>query len=212
MKILLHRRRYICFIIYCVSLFGCAGISGHIRLYEGPKKTDDEIARFLVPSELELVAINGVELKAPYVPDSHYQVELLPGDHQIMVLYSEYWGDPTGGSLVVSDVFYLQITVVSGSTYMFKHNGPEDLMNVDILVSDIKIWLEQPKTGQTIEAVSRSVSGIYFNRTIRQIATGKEAGKLKEVVDSSPINSEKQTPAKSQLPTDQDTSSTLIAE
>lgn len=216
-KISLHCHRYICLIIYFLSLFACAGAAGPIRLYEGTKKPDDEIARLLVPSELEVVAIDGEELDVPYVPDSQYQVELLPGDHQIAVVYSEYWGDPTVGNLVVSDAFYFRIALAAGSTYMFKHDAPEDLMNADISPRDIKIWLEQPQTGQTINAVSRGTYGTLLARTIRQLGTGKEAGKPKAVVnspaiDSGEMDSEKQTAATSQTLATQNDSSALLAE
>lgn len=210
----LRRYRYACLIINVVFLSACAGAAGPIRLYEGPKKPDNEIARFLVPSELEVVAIDGKALEAPYVPDGQYQVELLPGDHQIAVVYSEYWGDDTVGSLVVSDAFYFQFATAAGGTYVFKHNGPEDLVNAnfDTLIGDIKIWLEQRKTGQTINAASTSAYGGFLARTIRQVATGQGEGTPKAGVPSLQTNNAQAASPTLPLPTDTGAASALIAE
>ncbi len=206
--------RYLCLIISVVFLSACASTHGPVRVYDGAKRPDNEIVRFLIPSALEVVALDGKELKTPYIPDGQNQLELLPGDHELKVIYTEYWGDPSSGGLEVSDASYFKLATTAGSTYVFKHNGPTDLVHAGfgMLVNDIKIWLEQRETGKTINAVNRGAYGGILTRTIRQVVTGKEEGKPKEGVTALQKTGAKVTPATPPLVTDQGASSAVLAE
>ncbi|HEB85798.1 MAG TPA: DUF2057 domain-containing protein [Gammaproteobacteria bacterium] len=178
-KTLHPRHRHIWLIICVLFLSACANTNGPIRLYAGPQKSKNEIVTFRVPYELEVVAIDGRKLKMPYVPEGQYQFELLPGNHVLKVIYTAYWGDDTSGNVVVSDAFYFRVATTAGSSYVFKHNGPTDLVyaSFDSQISDIRIWLVQQKTGQTINAISTRAYGNYLTRALRHVVSGTEEGK-----------------------------------
>jgi len=177
-KIFLCRYHYIGLIVYAIFLSACVSTNGPVRMYEGDKRPDSEIAKILVPYELDVLAVDGKSLKTPYVPGGQYEIEVLPGDHEFRVFYEEYWGDPTAGGLKVSDVFNFKLSTIAGSRYVFKHNGPEDLVGADsgMQDSDINIWVELQETGQTYKAVDRAAYGGLFNRAIRQVVTGSVEG------------------------------------
>lgn len=216
-KMLYPRCGHIWFIIIIGGIFlsACASTNSTVRLYGGSEKPDSEIVKIRVPYELEVLSIDGRKLKTPYVPDGEYLLELLPGKHVFKVIYTEYWGDETSGNIEVSDAFYFQVATTAGSHYVFKHNGPADLVYASFnwSISDIKIWLVQQETGQTINAASTSTYGNYLTRTLRQAASGTEEDKPVTDSNTAQKNNTKMTsPTTLKLTAKPDDSSALIAE
>jgi len=145
-----------------VSLSACAAIKDPVQVYEGAQKPDSEIVKLIVPYELKVEQLDGSSLDTPYVPGGQYQLHLLPGDHQIMVFYEEYWGDAASGAMEISDFFNFKLTTTAGSRYVFKHTGPTDLLYADSgePASKIKIWVKQQGTEQETQAAGRIAGGL----------------------------------------------------
>lgn len=159
--------KYSVLVFTMIFLSACAGTE-YTRLYEGDTRPDNEVVKLFVPYELEIVIIDNQEFKTPYTPDGKYQIDLLPGKHNIKLSYKEFWGVSTGGAVVVSDIFYFDFVTVAGTQYEFKHNGPNNLAraNLDNSVSDITVWLSLTGSEQKIQATRRVAYGSYLNRTI----------------------------------------------
>ena len=174
-KIFLDLHRYLIMVIMFVLLVSCANVNSPVRAYAGAKRPDADIARFLVSSSLEVLVIDGKKLEVPYLPGSQYELEVLPGDHVLKVVYAELWGDPTTSEHVTSDAFYFKISTTANAVYEVKHNGPEDLVDTDFThLSEIKIWIEQPKTGQTIHAANVTAYGSAITRAFQPSANEQE--------------------------------------
>lgn len=175
-KTVLDFHRVMILSIFLVLLSSCASASKPIRAYAGAERPAAEIARFQVPSALEILAFDGKKLETPYVPGSQYELEVLPGEHVLKVVYAELWGDPTSSEHVTSDAFLFKLSVSAGRTYKFKHNGPEDLVAADFTqLSDIRIWIEQPETGQAVKAENVTAYGSEVTRAILPSLSGQDA-------------------------------------
>ena len=154
-------------LICTITLSACAGIENPVQVYDGVKKPEREIVTLVMPHELKVEQLDGKSLDTPYIPEGQYQLHLLPGDHQIMVFYEEFWGDASSGSIEVSDYFNFKITTTAGNYYIFEHTGPDDRLNADSWesASDINIWVKQQGTGQNTQAVSRIAGGLIAGLT-----------------------------------------------
>ncbi|MFV2061262.1 MAG: DUF2057 family protein [Gammaproteobacteria bacterium] len=171
LKCKLHYYRNSIFIILISGLVACA-TNDLSQLYEGDTKPDNEIAKILLPASLEVAEIDNKSIRTPFNPDGFQPIGLLPGKHKIRVYYKEHWGASTGGGVAVSDVFDFDVTLEAGKEYVFKHNGPKDLVDADIesTVNDIKIWLYQPDTKITTQASGRVAYGNFINRAVMSAA------------------------------------------
>lgn len=210
------RYRYVGLIICAISLSACAGIKDPVQVYDGAKKPDSEIVKLLMPYELKVEQLDGKSLDTPYVSGGYYQIHLLPGDHQIMVSYEEYWGDASSGAIEVSDIFNFKLTTTAGSRYVFKHTGPTDLLYADSGPSarEINIWIKQQDTGQDTHAVGRIEGGLLASMT-RQSAGDIKEGVVETTVQSPATPGTTSTPptiVEPVLAKDEATSTVLAAE
>lgn len=184
-----NRYRYVGPMIVAFLLSACAAVSndGPVRLYTGAKKPDSEVVRLIIPGELKVEKLDGKKVETPYVPGGNYELQLLPGDHRIRIFYEEFWGDLTSGAMEKSDIFNFNLAAAAGSTYVFKHDGPKDVTNVDIGKSAkyIKIWVKHQDSGQTTHAASKIESGIVADMMRKAAGTAKQG----EVVgqDGTPV-------------------------
>ena len=174
-KIIFDFHRVMILSILLVLLSSCANANKPVRAYAGVERPAAEIARFQIPSALEILAVDGKKLETPYVPGSQYELEVLPGEHVLKVVYAELWGDPTTSEYVTSDAFLFKLSVGAGRTYVFKHNGPEDLVAADFTrLGDIRIWIEQLETGQTVQAENVTTYGSAVTRAILPSTYGQD--------------------------------------
>jgi len=168
MMLSLHFYKLLVIFIGILVLTACGTMSDPIRSYEGTK-SEQEIVKFIIPADLDLLKLDDEDFKdSPKISDGQYQLEILPGKHRFKIIYSRIWGSDALGSFVESDAFYFDVTTTAGSVYEFKHNGPLDLSDADNWydIDDIKIWLEEQKTGHKIKPMSVFAYGNIISRYI----------------------------------------------
>lgn len=181
-------RGYKLYVVAIALLFlnACSSTSGPVHLYEGAKQSDSEVVKLIVPAALDVIELDGKEFKdSPSISEGQYQLELLPGSHALKVVYSQVWGGDALGSMVKSDDFYFMIDAMAGSIYEFKHNGPEELLSAefDRSINDIKIWLEEQKTGNKIETISvHAYNGLLYGSVAGNDGAGTSKAAAKKDV------------------------------
>jgi len=74
-------------------LSACQGTVPY-QAYNGPAKSANEIATFIVPAQYNLLSIDGVKYTRALLSDGDI-VNLLPGSHQLIIEYHDIW-DLTG--------------------------------------------------------------------------------------------------------------------
>lgn len=155
---------YMIFMFGCIAFVaGCATPAGPIQVYQGSKRPQDEIMTLIVPTALEVLAVDGKEIDLPYFTGKDYKMELLPGIHKLQVIYKESWGDSTSSAVVVSDVSSFRLSAVAGTTMMLKHDGPRDLVTASRFSDMPTIWLFDPDTDQRIQpyAIEKYVPALF---------------------------------------------------
>ena len=71
-----------------ICIFSIIGCSAAVKKgYQGPKLPDDKIAKVLIPSNIELISIDGESYSAYRLSlKAFYYVDILPGKHSIKIL------------------------------------------------------------------------------------------------------------------------------
>ena len=149
---------YSLFFLSVFLLTACSS-KGPLRLYAGVEKSDNEIVTFIFPAALDVLTFDGNEIKKlPAVLDGKYMLKASPGKHTLKVVYSELWGGSAFGSVEVSNAFYFNFDTTAGSSYIFRHDAPEDLIDADFdkTGKDVSIWAEKENNREKIIAVTRS--------------------------------------------------------
>ena len=205
MESLLRRCKFCVVVIGVLFLAACSSTNEPIRLYEGVKQPDSDVVKFIIPADLDILRLDEASFKdSPHISDGQYQLELLPGTHRFKIIYSRIWGSDALGNLVESNAFYFDVNALAGSTYVFKHNGPVDLLDADWSdVSDIRIWLEEQKTGRKIKAISVRA----YDDIISRYILGDDEPEKRKVVLAKPKSapgSQQQLRQKDSTSTEQD--------
>jgi len=160
-------------LVSSVILSSCAQTSSYIQRYDGAKRLPNEVAQLIVANELEILEIDGRSFKTPYTASGIYQVDLLPGKHELTIIYSAFWGTASEGAIETSNDFLFQFSLDAGQTYVFNHDAPENLetANFGSIGSDVKIWVSQQSSGKIIQASDSVEGGGLLSPVINKIVT-----------------------------------------
>jgi hypothetical protein len=83
-------------VLLLMAISGCT----HIHLYEGPQRSEEELAYFIVnPDEVYVVSIDGVKYKKRFLLDTAFNGYLLPGRRRLTVRYNWVSYLPVGGTV-----------------------------------------------------------------------------------------------------------------
>lgn len=156
-------------IVFALSLAACSNTKPVLRNYSGPERPRDQVAELIVPGAIEISSLDGGKFKAPYTGDQEYKISLTPGTHDIKVVYKELWGDPTSSIIVVSDRFKFRVNFQAGATYRLAHNGPEVPEDAPDTEYSINIWLQDPFSGQPIQADNQVAHQSIIDRSFDKI-------------------------------------------
>ena len=90
------------------------------QAYEGTAKANDEVAIFTVPDPYNLLSIDGVKFNQ-YTLRKENVIEILPGSHQLIIEYQDFW-DLGGGEFekVTSKPMAITFTAQAGISYILK--------------------------------------------------------------------------------------------
>jgi len=147
---------YVCVVIFVA---GCATAEGPIKAYDETTVVDKQsLAIIYLPPEIELLEVDGIETNTPYIEEGRNEVHITPGNHQLAVKYSSYWGDTSSGSMVRSAPVVLGINVSAKSIYSMKFKKPKDQWQAEHLANSFAPWLEDA-SGKKVEVINTLPGG-----------------------------------------------------
>ena len=163
--------------VFLVILFawGCATSTGLVQVYDGPQRPENEVVTLVVPAALEVLAVDGEEIKIPYFGGNDYKLHLLPGPHTLEVFYKESWGGPTSSGVVVSDVSMFRFEAQAGDVYLLQHDGPKNLVTASRFSDKPRIWLLDPGTGRRLQPYATEKYIPALLRAMRKYEAGNQA-------------------------------------
>ena len=174
---------------------GCSSVKSPVIAYSGPELPADQVARIEVQEGLQVLGVDDQRYKAPYIPDTGYQVHVKPGSHVISVFYNEMWGDATDASPFASDMYHFRLDFKAGQTYYIQHNAPANKMEPMDFPLDFTIWMKDPTEADKIQAASTSKYGTFVSRGLYGLAGVDTSGDLPPKEKKSDADSQTTQPA-----------------
>jgi uncharacterized protein YccT (UPF0319 family) len=147
----------------------CASPVKSVQVYPGPARPDTEVAKVLVPPELEILTVDGEDIEVPFADVSDYELRLLPGPHELVMVYQKLWGNEAQAKLVVSDAVGVQLDAKAASSYQLEYEHPRNVDAAEQSARDFKVWVVDPATGQRTESYFVESYGPPLNRALRNV-------------------------------------------
>ena len=143
-------------LIIPILFLSACGSTGPHQAYEGPAKTDNEVATFTVPGQYNLLSIDAVHYQQTLLKDGAI-IKLLPGSHQLIIEYQDIW-NLTGEEheKVTSKPIAITFTAQAGIQYSI-HAAP--LKSVE----QAQRFAEQPSLSFMGMATKHTVSATLRN-------------------------------------------------
>lgn len=112
-------------------LVGC-GSAYPIKTYEGEFISEAEVGVLKAPEDLDVVAIDGKEMKGFLLENLALDYHLLPGEHRVVFKYSGLWANPrnrkedggAGVDVIDSKLHQVSIDAQAGKVYTFDYLVP----------------------------------------------------------------------------------------
>lgn len=141
-------------------LAGCA--SAPIVLHEEGVPAA-AVATVVLPEQLEVVSINGVEVEGAsgMLTKGDKTLELTPGRYELLVFYRELWERADQHDVLRSDPALFVIDAAAGGRYRVDYARPADIESARALAADFGGWVEDLATGTRTPA---RASGLQFRR------------------------------------------------
>lgn len=126
--------------------------TGPYKLYQQPQLTPSKQVELTLPKAVDLLQLDGKELKLPYNPDEMRHFYLLPGEHKLIVRYDTLWNDDMGNHEVVdSKLLGFHINAQAGEKYQLHTLLPTNLSDAKAFVKNIQLELKN-NHGQLIKS------------------------------------------------------------
>lgn len=169
----MFRSRFALLACAAASLLLSACASSDIRLYDGPQKPANEIARISMPEQLEVASINGKNVPGAegLVSKGDKHLEVAPGRYQLLVFYREGWNLQAEGDILKSDPALFTIDAQAGHQYRIDYQHPNDYAGAKALAADFKGWVTDQTTGGRTASQD---SGLKFNRGLMAQMAGRD--------------------------------------
>lgn len=119
---------------------GCA--SPNLKLYDGAVKPAAETARISMPEALELVRVNGVDVKGARGNwnKGDKTLEVMPGRYELLVYYREIWELGNQHDVLRSNPARFVVDAAAGQDYRLGYERPGTYDEARRLAADFSGW------------------------------------------------------------------------
>ncbi|MCP4908513.1 MAG: DUF2057 domain-containing protein [bacterium] len=130
-----------------------------MRLYTGPERPSEEIARLYFVESLEVTSVNGEHV--PGIPrimrSGERRLDLLPGGYDVVVHYDAIWSINTSEDEGVrSESRRVSLELEAGHSYRVEHRRLIDIEDARSLARDLEVSIVDLSGGQPVRLPARS--------------------------------------------------------
>ena len=101
-------------------------------------------SQIVIPAAMQLIQLDNREIQSPELPTGHYQLNLEPGNHQLVFQYLENWNDnDDAGMIVESEPVILRFDFVADNRYQLQIPTIRDYDEAITFSENIDIALQQ---------------------------------------------------------------------
>ena len=158
-RVFIHRdlaTRSLILLILLLLFAACAADKMQMRLYPGPERSGEEIARLLVSESLEVQSINGEPIPrvSRIVRSGERGFDLLPGGYEVVLYYDEILAKSAAEDEVVqSELQLARLEIEAGQVVRLETRQVVDLDDARRLASDLRVTLVDVGSGKPIRQV-----------------------------------------------------------
>lgn len=158
----------ICFIVAATFVAGCA--TPPVQLHDGTAAATGEVAFIVLPEELEVATVNGLEITGAsgLFLKGDKTIEVAPGRYEVLAYYRELWVRGDQQDMLRSDPALFTVDAVAGRRYRLEYKRPGTFAEAEALAANLEGWVEDSVTGA--RTPSRE-SGMQFRRGLVPAAT-----------------------------------------
>jgi len=156
------------FIVAATFVAGCA--SAPVQLHDGKAATTGGVAYIVLPEELEVSTVNGLEITGAsgLFLKGDKTIEVAPGRYEVLAYYRELWVRGDQQDMLRSDPALFTVDAAAGRQYRLEYERPGTFAEAEALAANFEGWVEDPVTGA--RTPSRE-SGMQFRRGLVPAAT-----------------------------------------
>ena len=131
-----------------MTLSACGGVSVH-QAYEGPHRPAAEVATLVIPEAFNILFVDRKKY-GPALYSGDTNIAVLPGKHQIIIKYKDFWDVGSGSERVESDPISITINVVAGHKYQVQFAKLATIDDARAFAKNPSIKIIDPSTQEEV--------------------------------------------------------------
>lgn len=158
----------ICFILAVTFVAACT--TAPIQLHEGGYVAAGEVAFIVLPEQLEVTTVNGLEITGAsgLLRKGDKTLEVAPGRYEVLAFYRELWIRADQQDMLRSDPALFIVDAAPGQQYRLDYAQPATFAEAEALAANFEGWVEDLATGARTSSLE---SGLQFRRGLIPAAT-----------------------------------------
>ncbi len=145
-------------ILPLVFLAGCSSTS-LVKTYDGPKVDVSRSAILSTSGGIEILSVNGQEVKSYLIPQLDINYQILPGQNSVVFTHETLWAKPgkkedgeSNSELVVTEPMQVTFNAKAGEVYSFVFGRPENRAEAAEFAKTFKATLVDSSEGFIAES------------------------------------------------------------
>lgn len=135
---------------------------------------DASTASIVLPEQLEIVTVNGLEIEGArgLLSKGNTTLEVSPGRYEVLAFYRELWERGDQHDMLRSDPALFVVDAAAGQRYRLDYARPANMAEARTLAAEFQGWVEEVATGARTPSAP---SGLRFRRGLVAAATFDDA-------------------------------------
>lgn len=157
-------------LVALAAVLATACTTAPIRLNAGEDIGGAEAARIILPEQLEVATINGLEITGAkgLFGKGDQTLEVAPGRYEVLAFYRELWIRGDQQDMLRSDPALFIVEASPGHRYRLEYARPDTFSEAEALAENFGGWVEDMATGTRTPSGD---SGLQFRRGLIPAAT-----------------------------------------
>lgn len=167
---------------------GCSVLkpASQVSLYDGPERSQTDIAAVVATDHVQLLAVDGKELSGSLFDAHETRFNLLPGEHVLSVRYTDFFQlNAENHEVVRSRPVALRFVAVAGETYRFQFDKPKTVDAANKFAKAPQLALVGERSGSRVE--SQAIRSFAEASVIDTISKAFQSDETKDAVRASQL-------------------------
>lgn len=133
-----------------MTLTACGGMKVH-QAYDGPARPEKEVATLVIPQAFDILFIDRKKF-GPAIYSGNTNIAVLPGKHQVIIKYKDFWDAGSGSARIESDPISITMNVVAGHKYQVQFTKLANIEEARAFAKNPSINIMDPSTHDKVAA------------------------------------------------------------